>query len=326
MTSIPIIDIAAFRDGSDPDAVAAAVDEACRTIGFFVVTGHGVDLDLVARARAAARTFFAYGAPDKDRFASSSFCGYSPLMGERLAYSLGEETPPDLKEAFTFSQPDTTDDPYYQADAAAMLFPDNVYPECPDGFSTASVDLYRTMGRLSGTMMSVFATALGLPADYFDPLIDKHFSFLRWVHYPALRESPLPGQLRAGAHTDYGSFTFVNFDDAPGGLEVQDRSGTWTPGPMVAESFVVNLGDLFQVWTNDRWVSTLHRVAVPPDDCGPESDRLSLVYFHETNWDILITPLPGCVGTDRPPRYEPMTAGEHNYRKVMRQTTLGTNA
>jgi len=326
MTSIPVIDIAAFIDGSDREAVAAAVDEACRTIGFFVVTGHGVDRDLVGRARSTAGAFFALGDGDKAEYASSSFCGYSPLKAERLAYSLGEKTPPDLKEAFTFAQPDTTDDPYYHADEAAMLFPDNVYPEQPDGFSTSSIDLYRAMGELSATMMSLFASALDLPANYFGPMIDKHFSFLRWVHYPALSEPPLPGQLRAGAHSDYGSFTFVNFDDAPGGLEVKDRSGAWIPVPVVADSFVVNLGDLFQVWTNDRWVSTLHRVAVPPDDCGPESDRLSLVYFHETNWDILITPLPGCVDADRPPRYEVMTAGEHNYRKVMRQTTLETNA
>lgn len=326
MISVPVIDIAPFIDGSDRDAVAAAVDDVCRTIGFFVVTGHGVDLDLVARARHAADAFFALGGADKAEYATSSFCGYSPLKGERLAYSLGEETPPDLKEAFTFAQPDTTEEPYYRADEAAMLFPDNVYPERPDDFSTTSIDLYRTMGDLSATMMSLFAIALGLPSDHFAPMIDKHFSFLRWVHYPALAEPPLPGQLRAGAHTDYGSFTFVNFDDAPGGLEVLDRSGEWIPIPMVADSFVVNLGDLFQVWTNDRWVSTLHRVAVPPEDCGTESDRLSLVYFHETNWDILITPLPGCADAARPPRYEAMTAGEHNYRKVMRQATLETNA
>lgn len=325
MTSIPVVNIAPFLDGSDPEAVAAAVDDACRTIGFFVVTGHGVDLDLVARSRAAARAFFDLPNGEKERYELSSFCGYSPLKAERLAYSLGEETPPDLKEAFTFAQPDTSDDPYYLAEEAAILFPDNVYPPQPDGFSSISVELYRTMGQLSKTMMSIFATALDLPPAYFDPMIDKHFSFLRWVHYPALREPPLPGQLRAGAHTDYGSFTFVNFDDAPGGLEVQDRSNTWIPVPMVADSFVVNLGDLFQTWTNDEWVSTLHRVAVPPDDCGPESDRLSLVYFHETNWDVLITPLPGCADADRPPRYEVMTAGEYNYRKVMRQMTLESN-
>jgi isopenicillin N synthase-like dioxygenase len=153
-------------------------------------------------------------------------------------------------------------------------------------------------------------------------LIDKHFSFLRYVYYPVPKGEPLPGQMRAGAHTDYGTFTLVNFDDAPGGLQVRTKDGGWLDVPRVADSFVVNIGDLMEVWTNDRWVSTLHRVIIPPEERYEDSERLSLVYFHEPNWDVLASALPTCVSADNPAHYEPVTAGEHNRRKVMRQRTL----
>ncbi len=100
------------------------------------------------------------------------------------------------------------------------------------------------------------------------------------------------------------------------------KDGEWVDVPVVGDSFVCNIGDLLEVWTNDRWVSTMHRVVVPPDGRWQESERLSLVYFHEPNWDCVAEALPTCVSADNPPKYEPVTAGEHNRRKVMRQQTL----
>jgi isopenicillin N synthase-like dioxygenase len=185
-----------------------------------------------------------------------------------------------------------------------------------------SVAYYDRLGALCATVMEIFAVALGLPRQHFAPHIDKHFSFLRYVYYPALTEAAAPGQLRAGAHSDYGTFTLVNFDDAPGGLQVLARDSEWIDVPVVGDSFVCNIGDLFEVWTNDRWVSTLHRVAIPADERWEDSERLSLVYFHEPNWDTVAEALPTCVGAANPAKYEPLTAGEHNRRKVMRQQTL----
>jgi isopenicillin N synthase-like dioxygenase len=324
MTTIPIIDIASFLDGTDREGVAAAVDAACRDIGFMVITGHGVELDLLHRTRELALEFFRMPVESKMGGAEGSFMGYSPFKGERLAYSLGEETPPDLKEGFTIAQPDKGDGPYFTHPDALQVFPENVYPSEPEGFKEATLAYYRRMGSLCSTMMEIFAVALGLPADWFAPSIDKHFSFLRYVYYPALTEPALPGQLRAGGHSDYGSFTLVNFDDAPGGLQVLGKDGEWVDVPVVGDSFVCNIGDLLEVWTNDRWVSTLHRVVVPPDSRWEESERLSLVYFHEPNWDCVAEALPTCVSEDNPPRYAPVTAGEHNRRKVMRQATLAS--
>jgi isopenicillin N synthase-like dioxygenase len=325
-TTIPIIDIAPFLDGTDRRGVADAVDAACRDIGFFVITGHGLDLGLLHHVRDLGLEFFRLPLERKTAGAEGSFMGYSPFKGERLAYSVGEETPPDLKEGFTIAQPDKGDGPYWTHPDALQVYPDNVFPSEPEGFEEAVLEYYRAMGALCAQVMELFAVALGLPSDHFASLIDKHFSFFRFVYYPALTEPALPGQLRAGGHSDYGSFTLVNFDDAPGGLQVLGKEGEWIDVPVVGDSFVCNIGDLMQVWTNDRWVSTMHRVAVPPDSRWEESERLSLVYFHEPNWDAVASALPTCVSDDNPPRYAPITAGEHNRRKVMKQQTLDADA
>ena len=188
-TTIPIIDIGPFLDGSDRAGVAAAVDAACRDIGFMVITGHGVDLDLLHRTRELGLKFFRMPLEQKMAGAEGSFMGYSPFKGERLAYSLGEETPPDLKEGFTIAQPDKTDDDYYTHPDALQVFPENVYPTEPAGFEATAIAYYRRMGELCTTMMEIFAVALGLPADHFASSIDKHFSFFRYVYYPALTEA-----------------------------------------------------------------------------------------------------------------------------------------
>ena len=323
-TVIPIIDVAAFFDGGDVHGVAEAVAAACRDVGFFVITGHGVDPSVLAAARTDAASFFAMDSERKAAYQSNSFCGYSPFKNERLAYSRGEETPPDLKEAFTVSRPDITDDPYFHAPQAQSLFPTNVYPTEQPTFEASAVTLNRTLGELAEAVMEIFATGLGLPQLYFAPMLDKHFSFLRFVNYPAPGEVALPGQLRAGAHTDYGSLTFVDVEEAPGGLQVLGPDGQWIDVPVVPGGLVVNLGDLLQRWTNDAWRSTMHRVAVPDEDRWTNSGRLSIVYFHETNWDAEIVALDACTSADNPPRYPATTAGQHNYERVIRQQTLTT--
>lgn len=321
-TLIPVVDIAAYLDGSGRADVVAQIAQACREIGFFVITGHGVAPALLAQARADAAAFFALDVDAKLAYATNSFCGYSPFKHERLAYSRHEETPPDLKEAFTVARPDTTDDPYFRAPEAASLFPANQYPAEVPTFEGSAVTLYRRLGELAETMMEIFAVGLDLPERYFAPMLDKHFSFLRYVNYPPPSEAALPGQLRAGAHTDYGSLTFVEVEDAPGGLQVLGPDDEWIDVPVVPGGLVVNLGDLLQRWTNDRWRSTMHRVTVPDEDRWSDSGRLSIVYFHETNWDAVVTALETCTSADDPPRYPPITAGRHNYECVMRQQTL----
>ena len=94
-----------------------------------------------------------------------------------------------------------------------------------------------------------------------------------------------------------------------GGLQVRSRAGDWLDVRVPEGAFVVNIGDMLMRWTNDRWVSTLHRVANPPAEAGPRSRRQSLVFFHNPNPEAVVACLPGCLGPGNPARYPPITAG-----------------
>ena len=91
--------------------------------------------------------------------------------------------------------------------------------------------------------------------------------------------------------------------------------------PTLPGTFIVNLGDLMAEWTNDRWVSTLHRVINPPRDQALGSRRLSMAFFHQPNYDAVIECLPTCSDAGRPPRYGETTSGEHVWMKINKHRT-----
>ncbi|MEX2627464.1 MAG: 2-oxoglutarate and iron-dependent oxygenase domain-containing protein [Ilumatobacteraceae bacterium] len=305
---VPIVDLS-----GPTDSVAAAVDAACRSIGFLGIVGHGVPAGVVERAFAAATAFFDLPVDERMRVAMPEPgypYGYSPFRGEALERSLGTDAPTevDLKETYNIGPIDPPPrplaemtDPDERAVYAPNLWPDGALP----GFRPALEAYYRALADLSRRLMSVFALALGLQGDHFEPFVDRHGSALRLAHYPALDRRPRAGQLRAGAHTDYGTLTVLATDGAPG-LQVQSPTGAWIDVAHVDGGFVVNLGDLMARWTNDRWRSTMHRVVVPADDPGRR--RISIPFFHNANWDARIE----CVtAPGETPRYPPVLAGQH---------------
>ena len=143
---------------------------------------------------------------------------------------------------------------------------------------------------------------------FFDDKVDRHISQLRIMHYPPPQVAPLPGQLRAGAHSDLGMMTLLYSDNDIGGLEVMDRAGRWVPVPVIDGAFTVNLGDLMMRWANDRWRSTLHRVVNPPAATNDRSRRLSIGMFFIPNYDAVVAPIaaPGEAS-----RYLPITVADY---------------
>jgi isopenicillin N synthase-like dioxygenase len=196
-----------------------------------------------------------------------------------------------------------------------MLAP-NRWPDRPPEFRETISAFDAAMRALGERMLDTIAEALGIERTYFADRFDHQSSVGRLIRYPAQKDNPMEGQLRAGAHTDYGTLTFLRGDPVPGGTEIRIRSGEWLPVRTPPGGFVCNIGDALARWTNDRWVSTLHRVGNPP--AGAASvDRVSLVYFHSPNHDALIECIPGCEGSDGP-LYEPITFADHYLGKVMK--------
>jgi len=163
---------------------------------------------------------------------------------------------------------------------------------------TTLLDL-QAMEGLADDLLQAFALALNQEANWFKNKTDKHRCALRALNYPDLDTAPAAGQLRASPHTDYGTLTILMPDDAPGGLQVKGKDGAWLPVPFMPGHFVINIGDLMQRWTNDQWVSTIHRVVPPTQaevDARDSCRRQSVAFFHNVNADVLVEAISSTVG------------------------------
>jgi isopenicillin N synthase-like dioxygenase len=150
------------------------------------------------------------------------------------------------------------------------------------------------------------------------PYLDKGPTVIRANNYqrrPGAGD-PLPNQMRMGAHTDYGSITVLLADPVPG-LQICDDAAVWHDVVPAPGSFTVNVGDLLAEWSNDRWRSTLHRVVPPPPGVDGAVRRRSVAWFQQPNWDAVIECLPTCSDESNPPRYAPVTSGDHLMAKLM---------
>ena len=314
MGAVPVVDLAGPRDD-----VARRIDAACTEIGFFQIVGHGLDAGVEAAAWQVAQDLFAL--PEERKLAVAippgDAYGYGPYRVERLAASLGADTPPALKETFSIGPftpaPVGLDDP-----AAAFVYSPNRWPSELTDAAEVFRAYYDALAALVERVMAAMAVGFGLDDRWFQPYIDRHTSALRVLHYPDLHGQQVePGQLRAGAHSDYGTLTLLRQDAALGGLQVRDVHDVWHDVPSVPGAYVVNVGDALARWTNDRWRSTVHRVVVPPVDATGSCERYSIAFFHNANWDARIECIPTCLAAGAEPRYAPVLAGRHLMDKFL---------
>lgn len=315
---VPVIDISAAVSGSESgkQAVADKVGAAARSIGFLVISGHGVSEAVIEAASAASRRFFDLPPERKAAYRSGDpeiYRGYFGMETGNLAATIGDkQAKPDHREYFNFGRFEiNSGDPYYQTETAHRIFKENIWPEAdvPE-FKPALMAYYKEMERLGNLLMELCARALELSPDWFVDKYDKHITNMVVTNYPDQPEELELGQLRAGAHTDYGGLTLLKTEDKPGGLEVQTKDGRWVPVPIVPGAYIVNLGDLMAQWTNDEWVSTMHRVVNPSRELGVGSRRQSLVFFHQPNYEAPIECIPTCA-TRSAPKYAPTTSIDH---------------
>jgi len=177
----------------------------------------------------------------------------------------------------------------------------NQWPQPPHelpGFRENVNAYFTAMNALGQRMLPAFAVALGMPADYFEPLFaDDPHATLRMLHYPPT--SGVDNAFGQGPHTDNSFLTILARMDVPG-LGVQLPSGEWVASPLIPGTFLVNLGNVMRRMSNDRFRSTPHGVIV-----DGRKDRYSLAYFHSPNPYRTIEVLPSCIDTGHPAKYAP---------------------
>lgn len=270
---IPVIDIAT-------DGASAEIGRACETAGFFYVTGHGVPTAVVDGVFAAARWLFDRPLPEREALdvaRSPCFRGYVPIGITGLG------VPRRLLEAFQVMLELGPDDP--DVEAGSVMHGPNRWPEDAPAFRTALGAYYAAMTALTDQLLGAFARAFDLDPGHFRPYFRKPLTQLRLLHYPP--QPPDESVQGVEAHTDTGAFTIL-LQDGTGGLEVRNRAGDWIAAAPVPGSFVINIGDMMQSWTDGRFVSTPHRVA---NRSG--RDRISVPFFANPDYDAVAVPLGG---------------------------------
>lgn len=316
---VPTIDISAYvehRSESERATVAAALDAACTEVGFMQIVGHGVAPDVQAGLASAVDDFFGLPLDDKKQYrVPNSNRGYSPPKSESLSLSLGVESASRMNDFFEA----------FNVGAEARSFPHlalderdyglNLWPRVPD-FEGRVSRYFGEAQRVARTLTTIFADALGA-ADYFDAITDHSIDVLRMNNY-ALQpgtDISLDGNLTGmSEHTDFGIVT-VLWADQVAGLQVLGREGLWHDVMPADGALLVNLGDLTARITNDRWMSTLHRVK-PPVVNGTIQRRRSVAFFHDGNADAVISTLDSLLELGDGLAYEPITVRDHVANKL----------
>jgi isopenicillin N synthase-like dioxygenase len=315
VTRLPVIDLAPFVEGralAERRAVAGALRQACIDIGFFYLAGHGIPEPEFAEVTAAAQHFFALPLAEKMKLHSNN----SPV---RLGYrGFGGPNPqanpdqaPDLKERFHMNREALPDEPLAgRRGAGQSQWPsESVLP----GFADTMRAHIERRCDVARHLVHAFALSLDLPEPYFDAMYRYMNGSLVLNYYPPVdRATVREGQWSFSPHADYNAFTLLH-QDAVGGLQVLNVSGDWIDVAPVAGTMVVNIGDTFQMWTNDLYTSTLHRAF----NAGAAA-RVSVPLFASPNGDTVISCLETCAGPGNPPRYEPVRAEDYA-RKMLDQ-------
>ena len=312
LEEVPVIDFGRFLKGTPAQrkGVALEIGRACRDIGFFYIIGHGVAQELIDRIFAEAKRFFTLPSEQKAEIAiEKSPChrGWFALGGENLDPEK-QQTAGDLKEGIKIGRDLPLDHP--QVEAGLPLHGPNQWPNGLPGWKETMQEGYDALGRLGREIMHAFALALELPETYFDRWLTGPMATLGPLHYPPQQGRITEARIGAGAHTDFGCLTIVA-QDPVGGLQVRNSAKKWIDAPFLPGSFIVNIGDMMERWTNGIFASTLHRVI---NTSG--KDRYSLPYFYDPDFDTDLTVLKTCTGPGNPPKYPPTTGQKAPARQI----------
>ncbi len=293
--TLPVIDVSDLKRA----ATQRAIDAACREWGFFQIVGHGIDERVLAALRRETRAFFALPLSAKRAIVRTAENPWGFYDRELTKHTR------DWKQVYDYGPPD-----------GRALVP-QLPRELPE-LAPAIAHFYAECDALAFELVEVVACNLGMPPGALDACFrPDHTSFLRLNYYPPCPAPARPadlslardGHLGVNHHTDAGALTLLLQDDQPG-LEVF-HDNEWHLVEPRRDALVVNIGDIVQVWSNDRYTAALHRGLVSAD-----AERFSAPFFFNPAYSTQYAPLPSTVDARHPPRYRPIHWGEFRARRT----------
>jgi isopenicillin N synthase-like dioxygenase len=308
--TIPVVDIGPHLHGKAGALrrVAQDVRYALENIGFFYIRNHGISPELIDRVFAETIRFHALPLERKLRIRVNQLgVGYMPSGGTQIkSFEGAKQNKPDVGEGFVITRergpheraaPDREQTVYRCA---------NQWPADLPGFRETVVEYFSALEALSLRLLSVYATALDVPPDFFDRAFQggNATGVLRLSRYPSIEIEE--NQFSLAPHVDGDFITFLAQSKVPG-LHIRTRSGKWIQAPVLPDTLLVNSGEMLRMWTNDRFLATSHRVL---NNTGEE--RYAIPFFYFPHPETLIECLPTCQGPRRPPRYAPITVGAYS--------------
>jgi isopenicillin N synthase-like dioxygenase len=283
-------------DATAEDRLADELRFVCENVGFCAVVNHGVDKELIERAFEVTEQFHALPFEEKMKLeVDSNQRGYIPPKATVITHSeYNENKKLDSVEAFVCATEHAADDPHRIA--GKQFYGGNQWPETFPEFRDTATELFTTVTDLGKATLPIWAKALEMPRDFFEPYFDRNYTYCRLAHYPpqpALEDN----EFGLGPHADTGFMTYLPQAEVDG-LEILDVDGSWFRPEAVPGGMVVNTGQFLERWTNGRFRATPHRV-IPPVD----RERYSIAVFVNSNFENVVECLPTCTGPDRPPQY-----------------------
>jgi isopenicillin N synthase-like dioxygenase len=302
---IPLIDVADTLAGK-PGAAAKAAAQlryAFENVGFYYLAGHGVPPSLIDAQYAEAARFHAL--PSEAKLAvkvDEHNIGYMPIPAKAPPNAAAQGKKPSQNEAFFLRRERTADDPDVIANRRFHTM--NKWPAGLAGFREQTLCYMNTLEALCQKLVPLYALALDLPADYFDRFFVKPHIILRQSRYPLI-DGGDDSVASLVPHTDSGFMTLLPPNKVQG-LDILLPSGRWMSAPTVEGAYVVNGGDILHRWTNERFLSTPHRVR---NVSGVA--RYAIPFFFDPDHDTVIECLPSCQSADHPPKYPPIKFADY---------------
>lgn len=302
---IPLIDVGDFLAGKPGAAekAAAKLRYAFENVGFYYLAGHGIPQSLIDAQYAEAARFHALPIEEKLKVkVDEHTIGYMPIQDKAPPNAAAQGKKPSQNEAYFLRRERMADDPNVIANRRFHTM--NKWPANLPGFREQTLAYMNALEQLCRKLVKLYALALDLPEDYFDACFAEPHMILRQSRYPQI-DGADDSVASLVPHTDSGFMTLLPPNKVQG-LSIQLPNGEWMDAPYVEGAYVVNGGDILHRWTNERFLSTPHRVRNVSGVL-----RYAIPFFCDPDHDTVIECLPSCQSANRPAKYPPIKFGDY---------------